>query len=152
MTCSANGSTLRAAAQTGPATARQPGQPPRASPKLRAATAEAPVVAQVPTLQLDPAAAQAYKTGVEQEFGRFSVPDDTRQFEEKSLALLQKELLTPETEKRLREIHTNAASPSAILLKGFPTEDNLPPTLGDPPIRKVGNLVLVSPTSFQVHG
>lgn len=113
---------------------------PRTVVVSKSAVAEPLTKTSIPVVQLDAAAAQAYKQSVERELRELSCLEDTEKFEEESYLRLQQGLLTPEILRVLQNVHTDAASSSAVLLKGFPVEDDLPPTLTDPPIKKDGFL------------
>ncbi len=90
----------------------------------------------IPVVQLDATDAAAFKCNVERDLKELSEVDAIDQFQKESHARLQR-VLSPETETLLHNMVGHSKSASAVLLKGFPVEDDLPPTLTKPPVKKV---------------
>ena len=59
-------------------------------------------------------------------------------FEEEAYARLRRGFLSDQTQELLQRMHTDAHAPSAVLLRGLPCEDDLPPTGDEPPVAMVG--------------
>lgn len=95
----------------------------------------------IPVVQLPAQTAQALKQQFEALQHELDWRHDTTSFEQKARAALDnacaRRFLQP-----LFDFTTEGSAPSAILLTGLPVEDNLPPTVGDPPIAKVGGLIV----------
>ena len=58
-------------------------------------------------------------------------------FEEEAYARLRQGFLTDQTQELLQSMHTDKHAPSAVLLRGLPCEDDLPPTGEEPPVAMV---------------
>ncbi|DBB00017.1 hypothetical protein WJX77_011072 [Trebouxia sp. C0004] len=93
----------------------------------------------IPVVQLDAIDAAAFKYNVEHDLKELSEVDAIEQFQKESHARLQR-VLSRQTESLLQNMVGNSKSSGAVLLKGFPVEDDLPPTLTKPPVKKNGFL------------
>lgn len=93
----------------------------------------------IPVVQLDATDAAAFKYNIEHDLKELSEKDAIGQFQEESHARLQ-QVLSREAELLLHNMVGNSKSSSVVLLKGFPVEDDLPPTLTKPPVKKNGFL------------
>ena len=92
----------------------------------------------IPVVQLPAQTAQAFKQQFESLQHELDWMQDTAAFEHKARAVWDS-TCQPGFLQPLTELTTEASAPSAILLTGLPVEDNLPPSVGDPPIAKVAS-------------
>ena len=95
-------------------------------------------VAQIPLMQLPAQAAQAFKDQFEALQHEVDWMQDSTLFEKKAREVLDN-TCSADLRQQLSAFTTSSNAPSALLLSGLPVEDHLPPTVGDPPIAKVGS-------------
>jgi hypothetical protein len=94
---------------------------------------------QVPDVQLPASFAAEFKRQFEGQQDGLNWMKDSATFEQKAKEVLDATCPT-EVLQQLAKFTTDPAGPSALLLTGLPTEDDLPPTQGDPPIAKASQL------------
>ena len=90
----------------------------------------------IPEVRLPADSARNFKQQFEAQQADFDWRRDSTGFEQRASSVLSS-TCDPELLQQLASLCTDPLAPSAVLLTGLPVEDDLPATLGEPPIAKV---------------